>query len=99
MALNVVCCETAIRLESGAERKLLTLARNVENDPERTSPRPSADYLGHRFGAYFAGFAGSPTTTNGAQYFGSGRESPAKYILTGEAQQIIAERGVGLSGG
>jgi hypothetical protein len=29
----------------------------------------------------------------------TGRESPAKYILTGEAQQILAERGVGLSGG
>ena len=29
----------------------------------------------------------------------TGRESPAKYILTCEAQQILAERGVGLSGG
>ena len=27
------------------------------------------------------------------------RESPAKYKLTGKAQQLLAERGVGLSGG
>jgi hypothetical protein len=27
------------------------------------------------------------------------QESPAKYKLTGKAQQILAERGVGLSGG
>jgi hypothetical protein len=27
------------------------------------------------------------------------QESPAKYKLTGKAQQLLAERGVGLSGG
>ena len=27
------------------------------------------------------------------------RDSPAKYKLTGKAQQLLAERGVGLSGG
>jgi hypothetical protein len=27
------------------------------------------------------------------------QESPAKYRLTGKAQQLLAERGVGLSGG
>ena len=27
------------------------------------------------------------------------RESPAKYKLTGKAEQLLAERGVGLSGG
>ena len=29
----------------------------------------------------------------------SGQESPAKYKLTAKAQQLLAERGVGLSGG
>ena len=29
----------------------------------------------------------------------SDRESPAKYKLTSKAQQLLAERGVGLSGG
>jgi hypothetical protein len=32
MALNVVCCETAMRLESGAKRKYLALAQNVTDD-------------------------------------------------------------------
>ena len=29
----------------------------------------------------------------------AGQELPAKYKLTGKAQQLLAERGVGLSGG
>ena len=29
----------------------------------------------------------------------AGQESPVKYKLTGKAQQLLAERGVGLSGG
>ena len=29
----------------------------------------------------------------------AGQESPIKYKLTGKAQQLLAERGVGLSGG
>ena len=29
----------------------------------------------------------------------AGQESPVKYQLTGKAQQLLAERGVGLSGG
>jgi predicted transcriptional regulator len=29
----------------------------------------------------------------------AGQESPVKYKLTAKAQQILAERGVGLSGG
>jgi predicted transcriptional regulator len=29
----------------------------------------------------------------------AGQESPIKYKLTGKAQQLFAERGVGLSGG
>jgi len=29
----------------------------------------------------------------------AGQESPAKFKLTGKAQQLLAERGVGLSGG
>ena len=36
LALNVVCCETAIRLKSGAKRKWLARAQNVTNDPEPT---------------------------------------------------------------
>ena len=37
MALNVVCCETAIRLKSGAKRKWLAHAQNVADDPSETS--------------------------------------------------------------
>jgi hypothetical protein len=32
MAQNVVCCETAIRLKSGAKRKWLAHAQNVAGD-------------------------------------------------------------------
>jgi len=39
MALNVVCGETAIRLKSGAKRKLLASAQNVIDDPKRASLR------------------------------------------------------------
>jgi hypothetical protein len=37
MALNVVCCETAIRLESGAKRTSLAHAQSVADDPNRNS--------------------------------------------------------------
>ena len=37
MALNVVCCETAIRLKSGVKRKWLKQARNDAIDPTETS--------------------------------------------------------------
>jgi hypothetical protein len=37
LALNVVCCETAIRLESGPKRKWPAGAQNVADDPERKS--------------------------------------------------------------
>jgi hypothetical protein len=38
MALNVACCETAIRLKSGAERTCLARAQSVA-DPQRTFPK------------------------------------------------------------
>jgi len=34
-ALNVVCCETAIRLESGAKRKWLARPQNVADETRR----------------------------------------------------------------
>jgi hypothetical protein len=37
VALNVVCCETAIRLESGAKQKCQARAQNVADDPNRKS--------------------------------------------------------------
>ncbi len=36
LALNVVCCETAIRLESGAQRTSPARTQIVADDPERT---------------------------------------------------------------
>jgi hypothetical protein len=33
MARNVVCCETAIRLKSGANRKCLAHIQNVTSEP------------------------------------------------------------------
>jgi hypothetical protein len=33
MALTVVCCETTLRLKSGAKRKWLAHAQNVAGDP------------------------------------------------------------------
>src|SRR6202035_5468709 len=36
LALNVVCCEIAIGLESVAKRKWLARAQNVADDPEQT---------------------------------------------------------------
>ena len=41
MALNVVCCKTAIRLKSGAQRKWPACAQNVADDPTATL----ADYF------------------------------------------------------
>jgi Patatin phospholipase len=35
--LNVICCETAIRLESGAKHKWLALSQNVADDPKAKS--------------------------------------------------------------
>ena len=35
MALNVVCCETAIRLKLGPKRKWVTRPQNVADDPKR----------------------------------------------------------------
>ena len=37
MAVNVVCCETAIRLKLGAKRKWLARAQSVVGDPIQTS--------------------------------------------------------------
>jgi hypothetical protein len=37
VALNVVCCETAICLKSGAKRKCQARAQSVANDPCATS--------------------------------------------------------------
>jgi hypothetical protein len=38
LALNVVCCETAIRLQSGAKRTSLARAQSVaDDDPKATS--------------------------------------------------------------
>jgi hypothetical protein len=37
MALNVVCCETAIRLKLGSKRKCPGRSRNDVDDPERSS--------------------------------------------------------------
>jgi len=37
-ALNVVCCETAIRLELGAKRNCQARAQNVADDPSATPP-------------------------------------------------------------
>ena len=37
LALNVVCCETATRLELGAKRNCQARAQNVADDPSETS--------------------------------------------------------------
>jgi hypothetical protein len=36
LALNVVCCETATRLELGAKRNCQARAQNVADDPTET---------------------------------------------------------------
>jgi hypothetical protein len=45
LALNVVCCETARRLESGAKRKWLVRAQNVADDPKETFSIASTEFL------------------------------------------------------
>ena len=35
-ALNVICCKTAIRLESGQKRKWLARTQNGADDPQQT---------------------------------------------------------------
>jgi hypothetical protein len=45
MALNVVCCETAIRLESEPKRTSLARAQSVADDPTSDMGRPLS-YLG-----------------------------------------------------
>ena len=45
VALNVICCETAIRLETGAKRKCRGRAQNVADDPKRTNINLSANTL------------------------------------------------------
>ena len=36
MGLNVICCKTAIRLESGQKRKWLARTQNGADDPQQT---------------------------------------------------------------